>query len=83
MFEGIQRGLADALKKLRGRGRLTAATWKKDLRDVRTALLEADAISPSPTTSLAASRKIDRPGSLRKSIRASRCPQSFTKSWSD
>lgn len=42
MFEGITRGLTDALKKLRGRGRLTEANVKEGLRQVRTALLEAD-----------------------------------------
>jgi signal recognition particle subunit SRP54 len=42
MFEGIQRGLADALKKLRGRGRLTEANMEDGLRDVRTVLLDAD-----------------------------------------
>jgi signal recognition particle subunit SRP54 len=42
MFEGIQRGLADALKKLRGRGRLTEANVKEGLREVRKALLDAD-----------------------------------------
>jgi signal recognition particle subunit SRP54 len=42
MFEGIQRGLTDALKKLRGRGRLTEANIRDGLREVRTALLEAD-----------------------------------------
>lgn len=42
MFEGIQRGLSEALKKLRGRGRLTESNVKDGLRDVRTALLEAD-----------------------------------------
>jgi signal recognition particle subunit SRP54 len=42
MFEGIQRGLADALKKLRGRGRLTEANVQEGLREVRTALLDAD-----------------------------------------
>ncbi len=42
MFEGIQRGLSEALKKLRGRGRLTESNIKDGLSDVRTALLEAD-----------------------------------------
>src|SRR5581483_1144774 len=42
MFEGIQRGLSEALKKLRGRGRLTEANIRDGLREVRTALLEAD-----------------------------------------
>jgi signal recognition particle subunit SRP54 len=42
MFEGIQRGLADALKKLRGRGRLTEANIRDGLKEVRRALLEAD-----------------------------------------
>lgn len=42
MFEGIQRGLTEALKKLRGRGRLTEANVREGLREVRRALLEAD-----------------------------------------
>ena len=42
MFEGIQRGLSDALRKLRGRGRLTEANIREGLREVRRALLEAD-----------------------------------------
>jgi signal recognition particle subunit SRP54 len=42
MFEGIQRGLGDALKKLRGRGRLTEANMRDGLQDVRRALLDAD-----------------------------------------
>src|SRR5437764_6048228 len=42
MFEGIQRGLSEALKKLRGRGRLTEANIKEGLREVRRALLDAD-----------------------------------------
>jgi signal recognition particle subunit SRP54 len=42
MFEGIQRGIGDALKKLRGRGRLTESNIRDGLREVRRALLEAD-----------------------------------------
>jgi signal recognition particle subunit SRP54 len=42
MFEGIQRGLGEALKKLRGRGRITEANVGEGLREVRKALLEAD-----------------------------------------
>jgi signal recognition particle subunit SRP54 len=42
MFEGIQRGLTEALKRLRGRGRLTEANVKDGMQQVRTALLEAD-----------------------------------------
>jgi signal recognition particle subunit SRP54 len=42
MFEGIQRGLSEALKKLRGRGRLTEANVRDGLDEVRKALLEAD-----------------------------------------
>ena len=42
MFEGITRGLSDAFKKLRGRGRLTAENIKEGLREVRRAFLEAD-----------------------------------------
>src|SRR2546430_17724868 len=42
MFEGIQRNLSEALKKLRGRGRLTEANIRDGMREVRRALLEAD-----------------------------------------
>jgi signal recognition particle subunit SRP54 len=42
MFEGIQRGLSEALKKLRGRGRLTEANIRDGLAEVRKALLDAD-----------------------------------------
>ena len=42
MFEGIQRGLSEALKKLRGRGRLTEANVGEGLQEVRKALLDAD-----------------------------------------
>ncbi|HEX4589750.1 MAG TPA: signal recognition particle receptor subunit alpha, partial [Gemmataceae bacterium] len=42
MFEGIQKNLSDALKKLRGRGRLTEANIREGMREVRRALLEAD-----------------------------------------
>jgi len=42
MFDGIQRGLTDALKRLRGRGRLTEANIREGMREVRTALLDAD-----------------------------------------
>ncbi len=42
MLEGITRGLTDALKKLRGRGRITEANVKDGLELVRQALLEGD-----------------------------------------
>ncbi|MFN4260980.1 MAG: signal recognition particle protein [Gemmataceae bacterium] len=42
MFEGIQRGLSEALKKLRGRGRMTEANIRAGLAEVRRALLDAD-----------------------------------------
>src|SRR5439155_11665068 len=42
MFESVQRGLSDALKKLRGRGRLSEANIRDGLQEVRTALLDAD-----------------------------------------
>ncbi len=42
MFEGIQRGLSDALKKLRGRGRLTEANIRDSMQEVRRALVDAD-----------------------------------------
>ncbi|HYT87376.1 MAG TPA: signal recognition particle protein [Gemmataceae bacterium] len=42
MFEGIQRALADAFKKMRGKGRITEANVQEGLREVRKALLDAD-----------------------------------------
>src|ERR1700688_4144011 len=42
MFEGIQRNLSEALKKLRGRGRITEANVREAMQEVRKALLEAD-----------------------------------------
>ncbi len=42
MFDAIQRGLKDAIKKLRGRGRITEENVVEGLQLVRTALLEAN-----------------------------------------
>src|SRR3984893_8250678 len=42
MFESIQRGITDALKKLRGRGRITETNIRDGLKEVRKALLDAD-----------------------------------------
>jgi signal recognition particle subunit SRP54 len=42
MFEGIQRNLSEALKKLRGRGRITEANIREAMQEVRRALLDAD-----------------------------------------
>ncbi len=42
MFDGIQRGLKEALSKFRGRGRLSADNIREGLREVRRAFLEAD-----------------------------------------
>jgi signal recognition particle subunit SRP54 len=42
MFEGIQRNLSEALKRLRGRGRITEANIREAMQEVRTALLDAD-----------------------------------------
>jgi signal recognition particle subunit SRP54 len=42
MFESIQRNLGEALKKLRGRGRITEANVRDGLQEVRRALLDAD-----------------------------------------
>jgi signal recognition particle subunit SRP54 len=42
MFEGIQRGLSEIFKKLRGRGRLSESNIRDGIREVRRALLEAD-----------------------------------------
>src|SRR5437016_5474768 len=42
MFDAITRGLSEAFKKLRGRGRISEANVRDGLREVRKALLEAD-----------------------------------------
>jgi signal recognition particle subunit SRP54 len=42
MLESIQRSLSDALRKLRGRGRLTESNIRDGLQEVRRALLDAD-----------------------------------------
>jgi signal recognition particle subunit SRP54 len=42
MFEGLQRSLGDALKKLRGRGRITEANVRDSIQEVKKALLDAD-----------------------------------------
>src|ERR1019366_2163447 len=42
MFEGIMRGIGDAIKNMRGKGRITEANIQDGLKQVRTALLEAD-----------------------------------------
>jgi signal recognition particle subunit SRP54 len=42
MLEGIQRGLSEALRRLRGGHRLTEANIREGLEEVRKALLEAD-----------------------------------------
>jgi signal recognition particle subunit SRP54 len=42
MFEGIQKSLSEALKKLRGKGRLSEANIRDGLLEVRRSLLEAD-----------------------------------------
>src|SRR5438093_1094479 len=42
MFEGIQRSLGDALKKLRGKGRITEANIREGIQEVRRALLDGD-----------------------------------------
>lgn len=42
MFEGIINGISSAIKNMRGKGRITEANIQEGLRQVRTALLEAD-----------------------------------------
>src|ERR1017187_4827477 len=42
MFEGIMRGIGDAIKNMRGKGRITEANVQEGLKQVRTALLDAD-----------------------------------------
>jgi len=42
MFEGLQRNLGEALKRLRGRGRLTESNIREGIAEVKKALLDAD-----------------------------------------
>jgi signal recognition particle subunit SRP54 len=42
MFDGIMRGISDAIKSIRGKGRISEANVQDGLKQVRTALLEAD-----------------------------------------
>ena len=42
MFQAIQRGLSEAFKKLRGRGRITEANVREGVQEVKRALLDAD-----------------------------------------
>src|SRR5262249_19790628 len=42
MFDRIQRGIGDALRKLTGRGRLSESNRREGLEEVRRALLDAD-----------------------------------------
>jgi signal recognition particle subunit SRP54 len=42
MFEGLQKGLSDAFKRITGRGRLSEANIREGLTTVRQALLDAD-----------------------------------------
>jgi signal recognition particle subunit SRP54 len=42
MFEGLQRSLGEAIKKLRGRGKLSESNIREGLAEVRKALLDAD-----------------------------------------
>ena len=46
MFEGLSKRLGDVFDKLRGRGALSEADVDMALREVRTALLEADVALP-------------------------------------
>lgn len=42
MFQSIQRGLSEAFKKLRGKGRITEANIREGVQEVKRALLDAD-----------------------------------------
>src|SRR5919106_1691888 len=46
MFESLSDRLENAFKRLRGKGRLTEADVDEGLREIRTALLEADVALP-------------------------------------
>ena len=84
MFEGIQRSLGDALKKLRGRGRITEANIREGMQEVRKALLDADVNFTVVNDFIAARHRAAR--SARQccapSTPASRSSTSSTTSWS-
>jgi signal recognition particle subunit SRP54 len=42
MFDAIQKSLSEALKKLRGRGRISEANIRESMQEIRRALLDAD-----------------------------------------
>lgn len=52
MFESLSERLENAFKRLRGKGRLTEADVEEGLREIRTALLEADVALPVARTFL-------------------------------
>ena len=83
MFEGIQRSLSEALKRLRGRGRLTEANIREGMQEVRKALLDADVnftVVQDFTAKVTETRSVRR--SFAPSTPASRSSRSSTTSWS-
>ena len=84
MFEGIQRGLGDALKKLRGRGRITEANIREGLQEVRKALLDADVnFNVANDFIERVTEQAGRPGrAAHASTPASRSSRSSTTNWS-
>ena len=84
MFEGIQRSLCEALKKLRGRGRITEANIREGCRRSARPCSTPTSTSPSPTTSSQrVTEQSRRPGGPRaRSTPASRSSRSSTTSWS-
>ena len=57
MFDGLRKGLAAALKTLRGKGRLSEANIREAMEAIRIVLLDADVNLPLPKTLLIASPK--------------------------
>ena len=83
MFEGIQRSLSEALKRLRGRGRITEANVREAMQEVRKALLEAD-VNFTVVQDFTA-KVTERPSArtcCAPSTPANRSSRSSTTSWS-
>ena len=68
MFESLSARLSDAIESLRGRGRLTEENIGDALRQVRTALLEADVALPVVTGSSSASASVPLEEEVSRSL---------------
>jgi signal recognition particle subunit SRP54 len=83
MFDTLSTRFDGIFKRLRGKGRLTADDVEEVLREIRTALLEADVnVGVVRTSSLASVRQRSAPSCPRRSIPASRSSRSSTPRWS-